>query len=98
MHSPTSLFFSSMNRSDHIYNETGCQFLICESCLLTATIFKRLDKSNSTIEPILELALSVQARPSPEFPYQQTRTIVIQNVLILNSKVIIEVLLCHGCL
>ena len=36
----------SVNQIGHMYNQIGCQFLICESCFLTATIFKRLDKSN----------------------------------------------------
>jgi hypothetical protein len=37
----------SMNQIGNMYNQIGCQFLICESCFLTATIFKRLDKSNN---------------------------------------------------
>ena len=46
MHSLTSSYHRhpSMNQMGHIYNQIGCQFLICESCFLTATIFKRQDK------------------------------------------------------
>ena len=46
MHSITSPFCSSMNQTGHMYNQICYQFLICESCFLTATICKRLDKSN----------------------------------------------------
>jgi hypothetical protein len=32
-----------MNQIGHMYNQIGYQFLICESCFLTATIFRRVD-------------------------------------------------------
>ena len=40
MHPLTSPYYhsSSMNRRGHVYNEIGCQFLICESCFWTTTI------------------------------------------------------------
>ena len=39
-------YHPSVNSMGYMYNQIGCQFLICESCFLTATIFKGLDKNN----------------------------------------------------
>lgn len=42
--------YSSNNQISHIYNNIHCQFVICESCFWTATIFnlvKERDKNNN---------------------------------------------------
>ena len=64
MHSITSSYYdhTSMNQMDRMYNQIGCQFLICESCFLTATILKDWIKVMTVIEPILELAPSALVR------------------------------------
>lgn len=44
-----SSFYSSMNQSGDMNNNISCQFVICESCFWTATVFnlnKKWDKNS----------------------------------------------------